>query len=424
MIVPGTSTLSRYHGPEMQAPPAARTRTAIVAGSLASLLPLIACWAQFRSLFFFDDDWKMLDGASRLGLGRWLVEPFSGEGIIPLFKLLWIAAVRFTGGSYFGMILLLWLTHVAICLLFGWLLARFALPPAAILFALLIFGLSWSNLETLGWSMQWGSQLALVWFLGAWHFLVGAPRPAWSAKVACLLCLFASALCSTRGIISGLVLAIFVLSRNKGREQLLLCALCLLPTLLLAAVMWLFVPRHQVSPGAALIYASQYLILNPLLRLMPFLRDYFGTLALPICGVLKATLLIWAFRKARPAARPLLLTLLALDLIVAASLGYGRWATGAATAISSRYQYISLLCFGPMVGIVVAQLGTGPVMAIILVCSWGVAHPWKRHAEQWATGRGTVLRTAIAQEGPTEHFDPSAIPAGRARDLMRLYNLH
>jgi hypothetical protein len=36
---------------------------------------------------------------------------------------------------------------------------------AAIAFALVAFGLSWTNLETLGWSMQWSSQLAIVFFL-------------------------------------------------------------------------------------------------------------------------------------------------------------------------------------------------------------------------------------------------------------------
>jgi hypothetical protein len=405
------------------APPAFSARAAVVAGSIASLLPLIACWPQFRSLFFFGDDWELLDGAAHLGLGRWLVEPFGGEGVLPLFKLLWLDAVRLTGGSYFGMILLLWATHMAICLLFGWLLARFCLAPAAILFALLTFGLSWTNLETLGWSMQWCSQLAIVLFLAAWHFLLGNSRPIYRG-MACFLCLTASALCSTRGIISGLVLAIFVLTRNRGRERLRLFILCLLPTVISAAVMWLFVPRHSVSPGAAFIYASEYLILNPLLRPLPFLRDYFGAIALPICGVLKTALFVWAFRKARPAVRPLLWTLIALDLIVAVSLGYGRWATGVATTTSSRYQYIPLLCFGPMAGILIMQLKSRVRIALMLLCSWGVAHPWKRHAEQWATGRGTVLRAAIAEDGLTEHFDPSAVSAGRARSLARIYNLH
>jgi hypothetical protein len=81
-------------------------------------------------------------------------------GRSPLFKLLWLGAVRLTEGSYFGMILLLWITHVAVYLLLGCLLARFDLPAAAIAFALLTFGLSWTRL-----AMRWNAQLAIVFFL-------------------------------------------------------------------------------------------------------------------------------------------------------------------------------------------------------------------------------------------------------------------
>src|SRR5579863_4520611 len=329
-------------------------RTAIVASSIASLLPLIVCWAQFRSLFFFDDDWEMLDGAARLGLGRWLVEPFAGEGFFPLFKLLWLGAVHATGGSYFAMILLLWITHVAICLLWGFLLARFDLPPAAIVFAVLAFGLASTNLETLGWFMQWNAQLAIVFFLAAWHLLLGEVRPVRAAAV--FLCLLAGALCSTRGIMSGLVLAVFVLMRKTRTERTGLALLCLTPTALLAAVMWLFVPHHQVQFDAALLYAGEYLVLNPLYEPLPVPRQNFDAGALLICGLLKTAVFILAFRKAAPAVRPFLVTLVAFDLIVAASLGYSRWSTGLATTTSSRYQYISLLCFGPMAGILIAQL--------------------------------------------------------------------
>jgi hypothetical protein len=399
------------------------TRTTIVASSIVSLLPLLACWPQFVRLFFFDDDWEMLDGATRLGLGRWLAEPFAGEGLFPLFKLLWLGAVRLTGGSYFGMILLLWITHVGVCLLFGWLLARFDLPPAAIAFALLTFGLSWTNLETLGWAMQWNAQLAIVFFLAAWHVLLGT-RKLDRRAAAIFLCLLVSGLCSTRGIISGLVLAIFVLARNKGEERLRLSILCLAPTALLLAAMWLLTPDHAAPPGAALLYGCDYLLSNPLFLPLPMLRRFFGAGAPFACGALKAVVFVWAFRKAEPTARPLLWTLVAFDLIVAAALGYSRWSTSLSTTTSSRYQYIPLLCFGPLAGILVARLRSGVRVAVLLLCVGALAFPWKRHADQWDGWRGVKLRAAIDRAGASEHFDPSSLTAGRARELVRLYSLH
>jgi hypothetical protein len=400
------------------------TRATIFACSIASLLPLIACWPLFLRLFFFNDDWEMFDGATRLGLGRWLAEPFLGEGMFPLFKLLWLGAVRLTGGSYFGMILLVWTTHLAICLLFGWLLARCELPAAAIAFALLTFGLSWTNLETLVSPMQWNAQLAIVFFLAAWHFALGT-RQLDGRAAGCFFCLLLSGLCSTRGIVSGLVLAIFVLARDKGGERLRLMVLCLAPTTLLVAAMLLFTPHHGTpKPVAALLFGLDYLLSNPLFTPLPPLRKLFGAGAPLACGALKTAVIVWAFRSARPATRTLLWTLGAFDLIVAASLGYSRSYTGLAATTGSRYQYISLLCFVPFAGILVARLRIGARVAVLLMCAAALAFPWKRHAEQWAGWRGDQLRTAIEHSEATQHFDPSSVTAGRARELVRLYGLH
>jgi hypothetical protein len=63
-------------------------------------------------------------------------------------------------------------------------------------------------------------------------------------------------------------------------------------------------------------------------------------------------------------------------------------------------------------------------VAVLLLCAGALAFPWKRHAEQWDGWRGGKLRAAIEQAGPTEHFDPSSLTAGRARELVRLYGLH
>jgi hypothetical protein len=399
------------------------TRATLFASSIASLLPLFVCWPLFLRLFFFNDDWEMFDGMTRLGLGRWLAEPFLSEGIFPLFKLLWFGAVRLTAGSYFGMILLVWITHLAICLLFGGLLARCELPCAAIVFALLTFGLSWTNLETLVSPMQWNAQLGIVFFLAAWHFVIGT-RKLDRHAASCFFCLLFSGLCSTRGIVSGLVLAMFVLARGKDGGRFRLVILCLAPAALLVAAMLLFTPHHPVTkPGAALFFGLDYLVSNPLFTPLPPLRKLFGVGTPLACGVLKTAILVWAFRSAAPATRPLLITLGAFDLIVAAALGYSRSYTGLAATTSSRYQYISLLCFVPFAGILVARLRMGARIAAVLLCAVGLALPWKRHAEQWAW-RGDQLRAAIEHFEATKHFDPSSVTVGRARQLVRLYSLH
>jgi hypothetical protein len=188
--------------------------------------------------------------------------------------------------------------------------------------------------------------------------------------------------------------------------------------------MWSSLPHRPAGPVSALLYSIDFLILNPLFRPLPIPRQGFATGAFVICGALKSAVLVWAFRRVAPAARPLLWTLLALNLIIAASLGYSRWQTGLATVTSSRYQYIPLLCFGPPAGILLCELRTCPRLAIILLCACGLAFPWKRHADQWATERGTNLRTSIRQTGPNDRFDPSTLTAGRARELMNRYNLH
>ena len=399
------------------------TGVIVIASSIASVLPLFFLWRHFQFLFFFHDDWLMLDGLDRLGLGRWLFEPFAGEGVFPLFKILWWGALRLTGGSYLGMTAILWMTHAAICLLFGWLLERFSMEPAAIGFALLTFGLAWTNIETLGWFMQWNALLSMLFFLAAWHVVIenGKSR---SGPAACFVCLVAAALCSSRGIIAGVVLAVFVLVENAGEHRARRCLLCLAPTVLVTAIAWLFAPHHQFAAGATLRYASEYLILNPLFFLLPFLRVKFEAGNLVIFGLIKTAVFIWAFRKATPSARPLLWTLVALDLFFAASIGYARWPTGLPTATSSRYQYIPLFCFGPMAGTLLARLRPGAQIATAFLSIVLLALPWNRHIEQWSTGRGKIIRSAIAQDDPGQSFDPSSITAGRARDLLRRYGLH
>src|SRR5512140_917156 len=134
------------------------------AAALVSLLPLLIFWRDFQQLFFFHDDWELLNGYSTQTLTQWLAQPFLAEGILPLFKLFWITAVQWLGGGYTAMIVLLWLTHCLISILFGRTLSRLGMPDVAAAFAVLLFALSWTNIETLVWSLQWSAQLGLLFF--------------------------------------------------------------------------------------------------------------------------------------------------------------------------------------------------------------------------------------------------------------------
>ena len=349
---------------QMKAGPARSARHLVLSNlalgaALFSMLPLLVYWRDFQLLFFFHDDWELLDGRATSTLPHWLAQPFLGEGILPLFKLLWIAAVELLNGSYMAMIVLLWLTHLLIALLFGRILHRLSVPAEAIGFGVLLFGLAWTNIETLGWSMQWSPQLAILFMLAAWHLLLGILERNGGARIATAcyaLCLLASSLCATRAIVSGVVLAIFILLSGTNRRYLGLCAISLVPSAVLAMAMWLFAPHPHAELLPAVSYALHYLLLNPFYLLISIPRKVVDGRALLIFGTCKVLVIAWAFRRSNRKSYPLLLTLLAFDFATAAGLGYARSYTGLPTTVSSRYQYISLLCFAPMAGWAFASL--------------------------------------------------------------------
>jgi hypothetical protein len=388
ITIGGVASLVRYDILGMQVSLRRFTRTTIVSRSIVSLLPLLACWPQFVRSSSFTTIGKC--SMVRPGLGRWLAEPFAGEGVFPLFKLLWLDALRLPWGSYFGMILLLWITHVAVCLLFGWLLARFDL-------LLLTFGLSWTNLETLSWAMQWNAQLVSVFFLAAWHVLLGTrklDRPA----AAFFLCLLASGLCSTRGIISGLILTIFILERNKGEERLRLGVLCLAPTALLLATMWLLTPHRATRPAPRCYTAAT------------------------ICFRIHCSCHYQYCDGSSAPVHHLLWRAQGGGLLLGVPDG---WANSPAATVDfgglrphcRRVAWLRPLVDEPFDYYELAL----PLQPAPLFRSPGrypgLAFPWKRHAEQRDGWRGGKLRTAIERAGPAAHFDPASLTAGRAREV-------
>ncbi len=419
-------------------------------GALA-LAPLVWCHAQFAELFWFGDDWDLLDEIARFGFWNWLWMMFT-ENFVPLFKLAWGGMVFAGGGSYFAMLVALWLTHALNVVLLGKLLRAEGFGWAATALVLAVFGLSWTNIETLGWSVQWSPVLAVTFLLAAanWHARHEASTRAWSWRVHGILAALvaASALSFSRGVVTGAALAAvsfvpIAAGPWRGRSRLLTAAVCLLPCAVVAALIYAFADgnHHDNTDGRELVgmarYALYYLGLNPLHRLLelesvePSHAAYFGAV--------KLMLVVWCLRHSAGRVRRLLLLVLVLDLCNAALLGFGRYTTGIAAAVSSRYQYYSLLCTLPFVGYAFEAaldrwLGvrriwrTALATLLALAVTGFVARTWSTYTAQWAIARGTYTRELLF-----ENPDPPrlrAIPGGstmttrRAKKLIEIYHLH
>jgi hypothetical protein len=97
---------------------------------------------------------------------------------------------------------------------------------------------------------------------------------------------------------------------------------------------------------------------------------------------------------------------------------------GLDTAVSSRYQYISLFSFGPLAGLLLVQHKKAVQVAVLVVWMLVLAYPWKRHAPRWAAWRGVEIRTRVDTYPADARIDPSPVTAGQARELTRRYRLH
>ena len=137
--------------------------------ALLCLSPLIVFAEQWNQLYWFHDDWELLNDWTLSG-AAWIWRPFA-ENFSPVFKSLWVAAISLGNGSYTVMIRLLWLTHLAILLLFIFIQRKAEFPTASICLSVITVGLAWSNIETLGWATQWNSLLATLFLMIGWAAL-------------------------------------------------------------------------------------------------------------------------------------------------------------------------------------------------------------------------------------------------------------
>ncbi len=374
---------------------------------------------------------------------------------MPLFKLLWAGAVYIFNGSYFAMILLLWITHFINVVLFGRLLLRSGFSQFTALFVMILFGTPSINIETLGWSLQWSTVISLTFFLIAAQILLDLmktrAKPSITQTLFFFLTVTASALCLSRGVLTGVALA-FICFMNvsytfrKPYFGLALAILATIPALTEAGLVMAYAPgshQHILDGGHGLQmvnFALHYFILNPLFHL--FSLKSINVLNLVVIGLLKIVTIVYALfltiRSSGDTRTKLLFLILLLlyDLGNSALLGVGRYHTGIGASISSRYQYVSLLCFTPFLAIVLDKLLSVMTLrravrfsaqVIVLVSLLAlIAWPWKQEIRWWAGLRGTEIREALKTD-PDNKLGVVYVPwisVGEAKELIQKFNLH
>ena len=416
---------------------------------LAALVPFLVWQDRFRELFWFGDDWLLLDQMAAMGFRTWTFRVFS-ENFVPLFKWLWGGSTLLFGGSYLAMLWLLWLTHALNTVILGRLLQRTGFPLAASLLTLLVFGLTPVNLESLGWSVQWSAVLATMFFLLGllWHERIAARSGAagWRQAVPLALLAAASASCFSRGVLTGAILALALLLPLLGSLDLKAwlarlpgAGLCLLPAVAVALVIGLDASGNHRQMGGhwgeALEFAGSFFLLNPFYSLT-------GAAPLPavvlVLAGAKVGIIGFALTVSRGRTRDLLLLLLAYDLGNAVLVGIGRYHTGFLASLSSRYQYGSLISSLPALGVLVAwlmdrvlrpvRLRQAGLAGLLILLVWSGLRGWPAELAGFTGWRGTDLRRQLAAP---ETSDPHAtVPTldfmhiERAKALVRTYGLH
>jgi hypothetical protein len=394
---------------------------------LLALVPLWMYRGMFGRLFWFGDEFDLVDQIDRLGIWRWALLAF-GENFVPLFKVLWGGAVLASGGSYRALIALLWLTHALNVALLGRLMRSSGLAWAAVLFAQAVLALTPVNFETLGWSIQWSPVLCTTFMLLAIGGFLGRPGAlapvGWAA---------ASALCFARGALTGILLALATV-RNRGRPGL--AAAYLLPSAAAVVLITLLAPtanpRHMAGHwGDAAVFGAWCYCLNPFYRLLAVAP--WGPPTVLALGTLKAALVAWAIARSRGRTRALFVILTLFDLGNAALLGIGRYHTGLPQAVSSRYQYAALIAILPLAGFWLSRqseripapaaarrliLGALLAAACVLMCM-----EWRVELDPFTVWRGTDSRRILLSGAGPVPGSP-AMSMDRARELVAKYGLH
>ena len=420
----------------------ARDRWLPLVGGLVALLPWIIWHRLFSQLFWFGDEFDLIDQIDRTGFGPWVWQVFA-ENFVPVFKLLWGGAVFAFHGSYGAMIALVWLTHAANVYLLGRVMRVAGFSWIAVAVAQVVVGLSPSNIETLGWSVQWSAVLATAFMMAAFLGLLTANQRAHdggkTSPALVLAASLASAWSFSRGVLTGACLALGSVI-SGGRPLLSRAsrgALWLAPAVLTAALIAAFAKGNHEHLGGhtadMVHYALCFICLNPARDSLGLGSVEWGSIL--GLGALKAGFILWGLWRARGAQRTLLVLLLAYDLGNAVLLGIGRFHTGFETSTSSRYQYSSLVVALPFVGFALSDalaLVPGKLRAVVaslalVLLAYGVMRGWPDSAGPFCGSRGAESRRTLLGTADPGPYAVPGIPfmtTERGRELIAKYHLH
>ncbi len=357
-------------------PPSAPFRRARLFAWLTAgfvLLVPIVNFAAFSRLFWFGDELDLIDQIDHIGLWRWVWLPFA-ENFVPLFKLGFGGLIFAGHGSYLFLLVTIWLVHaVNVGVLVGWLL-ELGVHAAGAVMAGLIFGLSGSNLETLTWPVQSSAVLATLFFLLAARTVIRTGPDAISPRRVggVIAAGAASALAFSRGVLTGPVVAALWLdptlasSESTGR-RVRTAALWCLPSVAIGLLIYHLAPSSHRSVFSdadqlrqAAGFATWFFCLNPTVSYFSISPLNWGIPAVGwtsvvVVGAVKIGFIGLGFACGTSRQRRMLAALLLLDLFSAFLLGYGRGESDLSHALSSRYQYNSLLCFVPFLAVVIGR---------------------------------------------------------------------
>jgi hypothetical protein len=361
---------------------------------------------------------------------------------VPLFKSIWISGVLLSGGSYFALLALIWLTHALNVLLFTILLRRCGFSTAAAALAALAAGLPATNIETLGWSVQLSPLLSFTFFLlGALALFRLAQRAHWLHAAAIPILALCSGLCFSRGVLSGLCFAAVMLLclglRIETRGPRLITVIgCLAASAVIAfAIARTASGNHQhlfqAPPGIfadIARFGAAFLLLNPLHDLLRLRASL--TTQMALLGTVQAVTFAWALWTTSGRKRAVIALFALFDLMNGVLVAIGRYHTGMGAVVSSRYQYVPLFCLAPSFAALLEsgterlrQWASGPSLAAIgLAVAALVGWPWRMAVREWSW-RGEA-RDALARGTDATMPHTAGLAMAEARALQIAYHLH